>query len=52
MTKVQIFEEWAYSPAALIDNKIEKIIDKIVKPTLKALKKQKIHIKALYRIDD
>ncbi len=32
----------AYSPAALIDNKIEKkIIDKIVKPTLKALKKAK-----------
>ncbi len=32
----------AYSPAALIDKKIEKkILDKIVKPTLKALKKAK-----------
>ena len=30
----------AYSPAPIIDKKLEKIIDRIVKPTIKALKDQ------------
>ena len=44
----------AYSPTPIIDKDIEnKIIQKIVKPTLRALKKEKILQRVfIYRFDD
>ena len=38
----------AYSPATIINKTIEKIINKIVLPTLRALKKRKILTKVFY----
>ena len=42
----------AYSPAPIIDKSLEKIILKIVKPTLNALKQEKFYIGFLYVIND
>ena len=43
-------EVWAYSPAKIINSQIEKkIIDRIVKPTLKALRNKKNLIEVFIR---
>ena len=44
MIKDQIQVVWGHSPAPIIRKSLEKIISKIVKPTLMALKKEGKHI--------